>query len=42
MYVERAEVFKSEDVSLFWFDFLALQTVLTGLFGLGQNAVRTA
>lgn len=35
VYVERAEVFKSEDVSLFCFVFFfpALQKVLTGLFG---------
>lgn len=32
VYVERAEVFKSEDVSLVWFFFpSALQKVLTGL-----------
>lgn len=37
VYVERAEVFKSEDVSLFGFVFLALQRFLTGLFGLGRT-----
>lgn len=34
MYVERAEVFKSEDVSLVWFIFpTTLQEVFTGSFG---------
>lgn len=32
VYVERAEVFKSEDVSWIWFFSPALQKVLTGFF----------
>lgn len=36
VYVERAEVFKSEDVSLSCFVFPALQGILAGLFGLGR------